>query len=702
MYWISGTHAAGRRVARGVAVFAVCLSVALATQESALAITFGALPVAGAPGLPDARGYEMISPLDKNQAGVSEAAISSTGDRVVFTSTGSFAGSPSAPVKAAYLAIRGGSGWSTQGISAPLAPVAGINSGGAYIAYSTDLRSGIFVAGEPALVPGAPPRGTSGNTYVRDLSGGTYQLLTQDPVNPPDSSEAFSSVAVGSRDFSHIAFDYNASITGDAPTGAPQNAYEWSAGTTHFVGILPDGSKATEGSDIGGGIFGSLTHAISEDGSKVFFSAPVTNGGIPQGSLYVRENGTTTIRVSASQRTPSDPSGPQVAVFSGATSDGSKVFFTDREKLTGDATANVANALGDLYEYDLNTGLLTDLSVDTNDSQGANLLGVAGISDDGSYVYFVATGQILGGEGTAGQPNLYLSHNGVITYITTLDGDPSSRDEFVWRGGSVNGSRITPDGRHLVFGSDLKLTSYPNEGHSEVYIYDADSNQLGCVSCAPSGAPAVSDARLSGGTLNPDAQTHNLSADGSRVFFETAEGLVPRDTNGRTDVYEWEGGQVGLISSGQDNSDSQFADASATGDDVLFTTSEQLVPEDQDALIDLYDARVDGGPPQNLSAPVCTGTGCQGLPAPQPLFATPASSTFNGVGNFAPQHRAAAVKPRAKPLTRAQKLRKALASCHRRARKRRAACESLAKRKYGGKPAVKTTSKTKSMRSAGR
>ena len=31
-----------------------------------------------------------------------------------------------------------------------------------------------------------------------------------------------------------------------------------------------------------------------------------------------------------------------------------------------------------------------------------------------------------------------------------------------------------------------------------------------------------------------------MTDDGNRVFFDTSVGLVPQDTNGRQDVYEWE------------------------------------------------------------------------------------------------------------------------------------------------------------------
>ena len=83
---------------------------------------------------------------------------------------------------------------------------------------------------------------------------------------------------------------------------------------------------------------------------------------------------------------------------------------------------------------------------------------------------------------------------------------------------------------------------------------------------------------------------------------------------------------------------------------------------------------------------MCEGEACRGAPAPQPVFGAPASATFNGPGNFAPPAVATVVKP--KPLTRAEKLAKALKACKKdKSRKKRVACERQARRKYGPKKA---------------
>jgi hypothetical protein len=146
----------------------------------------------------------------------------------------------------------------------------------------------------------------------------------------------------------------------------------------------------------------------------------------------------------------------------------------------------------------------------------------------------------------------------------------------------------------------------------------------------------------------------DLSADGDRVFFESTEGLVPdvaneqapapEDTNGLTNVYEWERGGSGsctsatsclyLLSGGTSTDLSFFLDASESGNDVFIGTRAQLVPQDRGETFEVYDARADA--PQQLTPPACSGSGCQGVPSAPPIFATPSSVTFNGIGNFSP------------------------------------------------------------------
>jgi hypothetical protein len=266
-----------------------------------------------------------------------------------------------------------------------------------------------------------------------------------------------------------------------------------------------------------------------------------------------------------------------------------------------------------------------------------------GASEDLRRIYFVADNQIVPGEPEAGGPKLYLwddtGGSAEVTYVGTLD----AGDQRDWQGAVAFGvnrdARTSKDGRYLAFFSTARLTSFANEGRKELYRYDAATHSTECVSCSPDASPsngAVSFGRqLNDGNLSTFVWNHvptNLS-DRGQVFFQTTRGLVPQDANGKTDVYEYEDGRLSLISSGEGPGDSYFLDASPSGSDVFFTTSDQLVGWDKDENLDAYDARVDGGFPEPpLSSPPCEGDACQPAPNP-PNDPTPASSSFEGAGN---------------------------------------------------------------------
>jgi hypothetical protein len=138
-----------------------------------------------------------------------------------------------------------------------------------------------------------------------------------------------------------------------------------------------------------------------------------------------------------------------------------------------------------------------------------------------------------------------------------------------------------------------------------------------------------------------------LSGDGRRLFFESSDRLSPLDTDGVTDVYEWEaagegtcvegsasfvpsaGGCIDLLSSGKSPRASIFLDADSSGKNFFFATLSSLLPQDY-GLVDVYDAREEGGfPPPPPGKVECEGEACQSPPGP-PGEATPASAAFGG------------------------------------------------------------------------
>jgi NHL repeat len=662
--------------------------------------------------LPDCRAYEQATPVDKHganiQGSVNRVQVSSAGDRITFYLNGGLPTSDGSSTLSAFAASRGASGWSSAGLLPATAPGLSAN----VVGWSEDLSTAAVSA------PGPGAAGTA--LYLRESDSGAFQQ------SGPVQSGGFDGMGLAgfAADTSHLILESSSSLLPEAATGKP-NLYDLNHGTLSLAGRIPAGSATSCDDEAGpacipapeGSVAGPYDwqgsnlaaggpsrdyytqNTISRDGSKVFFTAAGS------GQLYLREDGTKTIQVSASQAAVPDPNGHKPAAFLAATPDGSKVFFMSCEKLTDDSTAvstaanscTTQNQGQDLYSYDTGSGELTDLSVDTNasDAKGAAVKGMLGISADGSYVYFAANGVLAPGAAPGNcqgsSCNLYLSHEGTTTFVASLAAEKDLND---WRGNSFGSvevqktSRVSADGRTLLFSSIQSLTGYDNVAPSgacqvtqggsascaELFRYSAEDEGLICVSCNPTGAPPSSDAVLGTNRFflsNPPSSTfltRNLSADGKRVFFESKDALLSTDINGVNDVYEWEAegsgtcqtpdGCLYLISSGTSPNPTYFADASADGDHVFFFTDQQLVPSDRDQLVDLYDAGVEGGLPSQhpLAPPTCNSTACQANPAPPPEQ-TPASASFSGPGNAQQRSKARGCPKGKRKVRRAGKVR---------------------------------------------
>jgi hypothetical protein len=624
--------------------------------------TFTTYASAQPTGLPDRRGYEIVTPVNKDdgdpyiRAGIFGGFLSDvTGDGFTYPSLYAFPGSQSDGIP--YLATRGSSGWTSTNMIPPQSTEAGglCSAYESTAGWSTDMSKGILLDGQnqangcgtddPLLVPGTTAGGLplcsatplvtpcSGeqpgvqNIFVHDNTHGSYQLVSNLESAPSGTTPSDAIYAGGSSDLSHVVFSENAQLTSDAPSG--DDLYEWVGGTVSLVTEVPATGTSCSGSactpvvgSLAGGAMGTALHAVSADGSTIFFTA--------NGNLYARENGSSTVQVDAGIGGSGE--------FQAASADGSKVFFTDS---TG----------GNLYEYDLSTSSspLTDLTP----GGGAQVDGLSGLSDDGSLVYFVANSALASnanGDGQTAQtaqPNLYVVKTATagdpITFLATLGGS----DSCDWSAGCLT-ARVSSNGSYVAFTSTSALTNYNNNGQPEIFLSDASADGPNCVSCIPSGQAATSGAGIAGPELsgiNPASVNYleRYISDRGQVFFNTADALLPTATNDAQNVYEYEAGQLRLISTGTSSADSLYLDSTPSGNDVFFVTSQALVPRDIDGAYDIYDARVGGGfPVPPTPAPSCQGDTCQPPPPSPPAPPVAGSVTFVGPGNAAPGHTTAA------------------------------------------------------------
>lgn len=637
---------------------------------------------AAALALPECRAYELATPGSKpfvsSSGGVEGARASSTGNGLAY-----FTRYPADHAERSgqrYVAKRGSSSWSVEDAAPQSSPTnSTLFACEQAVDFSPDLSQSILSDGwdpaegtgpgtdpdsycfesEELLAPGAP-RGYA-NLYLRN-GNGPYQLINHTPEGVLPANAILRSYT---PDLDHIIFQSAAQLTEGAPLGT--NLYLWSEGTLHLVGFLPNGDPTPaklagggrapgegEGPETPTGGLASVTHAVSDDGESVFFYA--------NGNLYLRRNATQppTAGGTCSLAEPDNACTVQVdrkqggagasggGVFWSAAADGSRVLFAAASPLTADSKATVDRP--DLFEYDVETGLLKDRSL-TGGTERGNVRGFSGVSEDGSRLYFVARGVLAGsgtnGDGKAAQsfsPNLYLLDGTEVSFVTTL----AAADETVWQRDVNDGLLATatsPSGRSLIFASVLSLTGFESTPDDpgdcatascrQIFLYDAQDGQIECVSCGSGESPAGDSYvpgpyRFSGKPSSAPAYFARQAFDDGRVFFTTENALAPQDVNGVKDVYEYREGQLRLISTGTATGDSVLFDADPSGANVFFATAQRLVPSDTDNGISVYDARVGGGFDEPPPAPACEGESCRGPVPVAPVGVTPASLGFAG------------------------------------------------------------------------
>ena len=669
--------------------------------------------------LPDCRAYERVSPEEKGGGDIvgegdtviagnlGEEAFKRGEGAVVFNSRSAFGDEVGTGVdgQSTYVARRGAAGWASHAATPKSNPEAlqALFLMTKVETFSADLTRAI-VWGYDLPGGGGPPE--RANVYAEDVATRGLQALAIPQAGEPLQLE-FSLFPTNetdwgvSADAQHVALvPRQTRLLPSAAEGVP-NVYQWDAGKgLSLAGILPDGKVPEGGSEVpyanpGAGYRASM----SADGSRLVFSATPPGSTEPQ--LYMRIGGSMTVPIST-------PSGSSVfsakVALQAVTPDGRNVFFVTDTPLVPEDT----NSGPDLYRWTdsgdpAHDGTLTAITTSGDFSLAwSPPIGVIGVSDDGTRVYY----QTLGAQ-------LVVWDNGTSRVITT-EAPVDSQTSMAAVASQPGLGRVSPDGKWLAFISDatlgnndvhphpiapdpagtpaseltLEKNTYTSSRASyEMYSYSLKTGRLVCVSCFSGGA-------IPNAAVTPDVTSGvpALAATGIRpsflsgngkVFFSTTAALLPQDTNGVEDVYEYDGetGKLSLLSPGTGSEPTSFGDASANGEDVFVLTRRQLLSEDRDSLVDLYDVRTNGGFAAPVSGVGCVADECQPQPSPAPAFTVPASVGFAGAGNLP----AGAGKPvAAKGRSNKRKLARALRACKRkRGRVKRKQCEAKARGRYG-------------------
>ena len=562
----------------------------------------------GSRALPDCRAYERVSPAENGGVPVGAGGNKSgfrardDGDKVLFTTArASYPGAESAPWFPKVVATRTNAGWLATQIekrtsSSTIAPfVASLSR--TIAAVSKDMSH--MVIASPYSLGGQGVDGNA-NIYIYDGNTGHYTLV--ETANDPSNFDYRCLVGLcgdggwggGSSDFRTIAL-----LTNDLKGSSELRVWSESTGLRSLglgSGVAPSGQTALR------------TDAVSEDGSRIYYTG--SNGEY----VALDENGVETI-ISVSRRA-GDSQEPVRGTAEAASPDGRYLIFQAEAPLTEDASSE-----GGFYRYDADSGGLEFLA----GTEGPHFLsGIVKAWPERGEAYFRKS------------TSLYHLDHGEVTFVAP---------GFVF-GREYQMFSTSADGRYFGFESPERLTSYDNQGITEVYLYDAQTEVTSCASCRADGRGPTGRSKFEGfdeaverrlQIADLEGHVSRAVTDDGTIFFDTPDPLVAIDVNGTRDVYSYRDGRVALISPGDQPYAAELEEVTPSGKDVFFSTAQRLLASDRDLAADIYDARVGGGFAEaNVAPATCSGDSCRGATASPSETRDPSTEGLSGFGNPRP------------------------------------------------------------------
>ena len=380
--------------------------------------------------LPDNRGWEMVSPVDKNGGEIQEPGelyggglvqAAEDGQATSYSSRTSFGPASASSTASQYVSRRTGSGWLTENVTVPtLAGAFGDKPDGVpYRLFSGDLSLGLVATPQRCEV-GPCLRGYDLRQSANGALAASTKTTDMDFVGAsPDLSATVLSTCK--------ALTANAievpGVGGCDP--AFPNLYRWSGGALTAINLLPAQGTTTPGAELAASLGRGLQRRLPH----------LLHPGRRPLPAHRQRNGARRLRRRASR--PPAPTAPSPS----------------SPKPTSTATTSTASTPR------------PKPSPTSRPSGGVQ--GVLGASPDGSHLYYLTAS------------GLYLHRNGAATKVA----DAADASNYPPATGTA---RVAANGT-LAFLASAALTDFDSNATTQVYRYLPGAG-LTCASCNPTGS----------------------------------------------------------------------------------------------------------------------------------------------------------------------------------------------------------------------
>lgn len=474
-----------------------------------------------------------------------------------------------------------------------LGPTGGNNAYPAQFEGVNEIGTRVFFSTEERLVSEDTDLQT--DVYMRDLASGKTVLVTQGegacaPACGNGAKPA--TFANATQDGTKVFFETKerlSSLDTDNSTDLYMRNLEGGGET-----VLVSQGEAACAPACGNGEYEISGRGVSADGRYAYFvtTEPLTAADTDEAlDIYARDlQGGNTYLVSKGECSGCG-NGGAVPIFDGASSTGSRVFFSIEEKLVeGDD-----DSATDIYARDLPGGPTTLVS-GSGDQIAASF---AASSDDGAHVFFT-TAEGLDENDHDGLNDVYEWTGGNISLVTSASCSGLCGANF---------EAVSADSTEVIFSTAGKLVPADQDESVDIYRQDVGSGEPVLVSRGEGSC-------CWNGPFN--AAFNEASADASVVAFTTAEGILSGDDDEENDIYtrnlDSGSGTTSLITIApsycplkKGNCGASFSGTSQDGLHVFFKTVERFTLEDGDKEADIYERFLGSGPGEEVTRLVSQG-----------------------------------------------------------------------------------------------